>query len=282
MNTRAPLSPIDLHLHSTASDGELAPATLMHEVAVAGITMAALTDHDTVSGIAAARQAAAGLGLNFIPGVELTALWQRKTLHIVGLGIDAEHQNLAEYLAGVHEQRQDRARRIARRLEGAGIEGAFEGARALAGDGLLTRPHFARYIVAQGHARDVQEAFKRYLVRGRPGHVGTQWASMEAIIGHIHAAGGVAVLAHPLRYRLSASWMRRLLRAFSDAGAEAMEVSCGHYSRNEFEHSISLARRYGLQGSQGSDFHGHNSPWARPGRMPPLPDSIPPVWAPWC
>jgi len=274
-------SPVDLHLHSTASDGELSPAALIRKLAGIGIEMAALTDHDTVAGIHAARQTAAEVGLNFIAGIELTALWQHKTLHIVGLGIDPEHAPLGENLLQVHARRLSRAQRIAERLAKSGIEGAFEGALALAGKGLLTRPHFARYIVAQGHARDTQEAFKRYLVRGRPGHVATEWTPLEEIVAWIHAAGGVAVLAHPLRYRLTASWMRRLLTAFIEAGGEAMEVSCGHYSRNEYEHSITLARRYGLQGSLGSDFHGEASPWSRPGKMPPLPKGIPPVWAAW-
>ncbi len=282
MKTHPPFSPIDLHLHSTASDGVLSPSDLMREVADAGVRMAALTDHDSVNGLHEAGRQAGALGLELIPGVEMTALWQRKTLHILGLGIDARHPDLRAYLEGVHACRLERAQRIARRLRDAGIEGALDGARALAGKALLTRPHFARYLVAQGHARDVQEAFRHYLARGRPGHVATQWASMETVIEHIHGAGGIAVLAHPLRYRLTASWMRRLLGAFVDSGGEAMEVSCGHYSRDEFEHSIRLARHHGLQGSQGSDFHGYQSPWTRPGRIPPLPESIPPVWASWC
>ncbi len=276
-----PFSPVDLHLHSTASDGTLEPAVLVARVAAAGVRVMALTDHDTLAGLAPARAAARGWGICLVDGIELTAAWRGRVLHIVGLGIDPASPVLSGAMAELKERRRERARRIGEKLTRFGIEGAYEGARRLAGGGVIARPHFARHLVACGHAADTDEAFRRYLKKGRPGYVATEWPELEQVIGWIHAAVGRAVLAHPMRYRLTGAWLRRLLAAFTEAGGEALEVSCGSHTRQEFERCLGLARRFGLMGSLGSDWHGGDSPWSQPGRIPPLPGWITPVWQDW-
>lgn len=271
-------STIDLHLHSTASDGTLTPSELVEAASNAGVHIMALTDHDTVDGLTEAARAADERGLIVINGVELSVTWQRKTLHVVGLNIDPYHRTLREGLVNMRQRRMERAERIARKLERVGIPDALQGASKHAGDSIIARPHFARFLVERGIAKDTQDAFKRYLVRNKPAYVSTQWADLEDAIGWIRDAGGIAVLAHSVRYKLSGAWMRRVLIAFKDAGGQAIEVVCGNYTRAEIHTSVGYALRFELVGSVGSDFHGPSRMGCNLGKLAPLPESITPVW----
>ena len=269
---------IDLHLHSRASDGALAPAELVALAASRGVTMLALTDHDCTDGLAEAADAAARHSMRFIPGVEISVSWQNQTLHIVGLDVDADTALLQQGLAHLQGLREVRAREIGRRLAKRGIEDSYAGARELAGEAEITRTHFAQHLLNNGHVRTFQEAFKRFLQRGKPGHVPVTWASLEECIAWIHGAGGHAVLAHPLRYGMTRTRLLRVLAAFKQAGGDALEVVCGRGNPDELMNAAHLASRFELAGSVGSDFHTPGNPYLQPGGLPQLPVNIKPVW----
>lgn len=269
---------VDLHIHSTASDGSLAPADLMQLAHENAVEMLALTDHDTLAGLDEANHAAQQLGLHFIPGVELSVQWERKGLHLLGLNIDPSHRDMLQGIENLYTQRQHRAERIAKKLNALGVEGSLEGAQRYAGDGTLGRPHFARYLVEVGFVEDINDAFEKYLGRNKRAYVSTEWPELEDAIRWIRTAGGVAVLAHPLRYKLTKSWMRRLLKAFKGFGGAGIEVICGNYTPDEIITSVGYALRFDLQGSAGSDFHGHSTYAKQPGHLPALHSAITPVW----
>lgn len=274
-------STIDLHAHSTASDGTLSPAALMREAAAVGIRVMALTDHDTLDGLPEAAAEAQKLGIGFVPGIELSVTWNGATVHIVGLGVRRDCEALNKGLQGLHEFRVWRAEEMGRRLQKAGIEGAYEGALALSSGKLLSRTHFARFLVEAGHAASVQAVFKKFLVAGRPGYVPGQWASLEDGLGWLHAAGGQAVIAHPARYKMTRGKLRRLIGAFRELGGEAIEVVSGSHSRDEYFTMAHHARDFGLMASAGSDYHGPEHPWLVLGRLPQLPDGCRPIWGDW-
>lgn len=269
---------IDLHLHSSASDGALPPDELVALAAANGVRTLALTDHDSTAGLNAGAAAAADCGLQFVPGVEISVSWQHRTLHVVGLNIDAGNARLQTGLTALQRLRDTRAREIGRRLAQRGIPDAYAGAQALAAGAEITRTHFARHLQDSGHVRTFQEAFKRYLHLGKPAYVSVTWAALEDCIAWIHAAGGLAVLAHPLRYPMTRSWLLRALNAFKQAGGDAMEVVCGRGNRDELLQAAHLATRFELAGSVGSDFHAPGNAYLHPGGLPPLPDSVEPVW----
>ncbi len=271
----------DLHSHSTASDGTLSPAELVARAAAAGVGVLALTDHDTTAGLAEAARAAAAQGIELVPGVEISVTWGGGTVHVLGLGVDADDPILAAGLAGLREFRGWRAREIGARLARAGIPGAYEGALALSNGRLVSRTHFARFLVAQGHARDERAVFRSYLVSGKPGHVPGRWAPLEEALAWIAAAGGIAVIAHPARYRLTRTRLRRLLGAFKEAGGQALEVVSGSHSRDDCLAMARHARDFGLLASAGSDFHGPEHPWIALGRLPELPEGCRPLWEHW-
>ena len=273
--------PYDLHAHSTASDGSLAPAELMRRAHAAGVKVMALTDHDTLDGLAEAADMAQGLGMAFMPGVEVSVTWQGMTVHIVGLGVDRDKTVLRRGLAGLCEFRDWRAEEMGRRLAKYGIPGAFEGARELAEDGLISRTHFARFLVNKGHASDVRAVFRRFLVSGKPGFVSGQWAELEDAVRWIRTAGGQAVIAHPARYRMTRSKLRRLIREFVEVGGEALEVVSGSHSRDDYFTMARHAREFGLLASAGSDYHGPEHPWIALGRLPTLPDGCQAIWKDW-
>ena len=268
----------DLHSHSTASDGTLPPAELIARARSAGVNVLALTDHDDVSGIAAARTAAAEHDLSLVAGIELSASWRHQTIHVVGLHIDPENRALLDGIAGQHTFRAWRAEEIGRRLEKKGISGAFEGARANAQGPIVSRTHFARFLVDQGLADNVRTVFRKYLVRGKPGYVPGQWATLSDVLDWIHTAGGVAVIAHPARYRLSATGLRNLLSEFKSLGGAALEVVSGSHSVDECRHMANMAQRFELLASRGSDYHGPENPYVELGRLPAIPDDCIPVW----
>lgn len=273
---------IDLHLHSQASDGVLPPAAVVAHAAARGVRMLALTDHDTLAGLAEASAAARTLDVAFVRGVELSASHSGLALHVVGLGLGTGTGTgisaLETLIAATAELRSARAREIAYRLDRAGAPGAAALELALRSTILPTRTHFARALVQLGHVREPQKAFDRYLGRGGRAYVPGQWPALESCISAIRASGGVAVLAHPLRYRLSAGQRRRLVTEFRDLGGEAVEVISGAGSREQFEAGVSLALRAGLDGSVGSDFHDPAAAWNQPGRLAKLPATVRPVW----
>jgi predicted metal-dependent phosphoesterase TrpH len=271
----------DLHAHSTASDGTLTPRELMARAHGAGVEIMALTDHDTLEGLPEAEQAAQSLGLGFVPGVEVSVTWEGVTVHIVGLGVDYEDNVLQRGLASLRDFRDWRAEEIGRRLEKHGIGGGFEAARALSNGRLISRTHFARFLVAQGHARDLREVFRRYLVSGKPGFVPGQWAGLADAVGWIRASGGDAVIAHPARYKLSRSKLRRLIGEFAELGGRALEVVSGSHSRDDYFTMANHARDFGLAASAGSDYHGPEHPWIELGRLPDLPPGCRAVWQDW-
>lgn len=271
-------SRFDLHTHSTASDGTLTPAGLVATASEKGIDRLALTDHDTTAGIAAAQAAADEQGIQLIPGIELSVSWAHQTLHIVGLHIDPTHPAMREGVASQLDFRRWRAEEIGRRLEKAGIDGAYAGASRFADGELVGRTHFARYLVEQGHARDLRQVFKRFLVKGKPGHVPGEWASLEQALGWIHDSGGLAVVAHPARYKLSTTRLRQLLGEFRDLGGAALEVVSGSHSRDDVLRFGQLSQTWELAASSGSDYHGPENPYRDMGRLPELPAGCRPIW----
>jgi len=272
----------DLHSHSTESDGMLTPAALVQRAATRGVHVLALTDHDEVAGLAEARAAAGPAGIVLIDGTELSVSWGETTVHVVGLGIDPSCPVLVEGLASIRSGRRERGRRMGESLARAGIPGAFEGALKLAAnEKLLSRTHFARHLVENGHAKEVRDVFKRYLTPGRPGYVDHEWASLADAIGWIHAAGGQAVLAHPGRYKVTRKQLRTLLTEFKDAGGDGVEVITSSHTQAQFDEFATHARYFGLLASCGSDFHGPGESWMDLGDLPALPSTLTPIWHDW-
>ncbi len=270
----------DLHCHSTVSDGWLEPEALVLRALGNGVELLALTDHDEVGGIDAAARVAAAHGLRFVPGVEISVSFAGETVHIVGLGIDHRHPALSAGLAQVREGRDARAVLMSESLERVGIRDALAGARRFARNpALLSRAHFARHLVASGVMPDIRTVFDHYLVRGKPGFVDHQWATLEQAVGWIRAAGGVAVVAHPARYRLSAADLARLFDRFVAAGGEAVEVVSGAHTEDEMRRFATVARQRGLLASRASDFHGEKESAVDLGRCNPLPPDLEPVWS---
>ncbi len=274
-----PHSPVDLHLHSTASDGMLEPAALVAHVAACGVRLMALTDHDTVAGCEAAAAAARMHGIGFVAGVELSADWRGRAIHVLGLAIDPGADSLARGLESQQAIREARAIKISEKLDAAGAPGTAALASIRAAGSLPTRTHFARALVAFGAARDVGAAFDRWLGRGKPGAVPGAWPVLAEATSWIVAAGGRAVIAHPMRYAISAGARRELCAEFLAAGGRGIEVITGGGSLRDREQAISLAVRCRMEGSVGSDFHDPAMPWNPPGRLAKLPDSIRPIWS---
>jgi predicted metal-dependent phosphoesterase TrpH len=268
----------DLHSHSLASDGTLTPSGLVQAACGAGVNVLALTDHDTTDGIEEAARQAAAAGLCLIPGVEISVSWESLTVHILGLNIDPRCLTLQDGLSGLRSFRDWRAVEIGRRLARAGIHGAYDGARALSRGRIVSRTHFAHYLVANGHARSLTEVFKRFLTHGKPGHVAGRWAALEDALGWILAAGGLAVIAHPARYPVTGSKLRRLVGEFRELGGVGMEVVSGCHTRDDIHTMAGCARAMGLFASCGSDYHGPENPWVQLGQLAELPAGCRPIW----
>lgn len=270
----------DLHSHSTCSDGLLSPVELVERAVQRGVDVLALTDHDEIKGLPAAQEAATQRSLRLVNGVEISVVWEEVTLHIVGLGIDAAHAPLVEGLAGIRAGREQRARRMAESLEAAGIPDTLAGARRYAKNPeLVSRSHFARYLVEAGHARDTNAVFRHYLTPGKPGYVPHQWAALADAVQWITGGGGIAVLAHPGRYDLGEMQCERLLGEFVGLGGAAIEVVTGSHAPSEFVTWARHARQFGLLASAGSDFHGPGEGYRDIGNVPALPAGCEPVWA---
>jgi len=273
---------IDLHCHSTVSDGILAPQELIERAHRNGVELLALTDHDELGGVALAKARADALGLPFVSGVEVSVTWGGETIHIVGLRVDPADPTLIQGLAMTREGRDGRAREIAAQLEAVGIPDAYEGALKYVGNPqLVSRSHFARYIVETGQAPNVSAVFNRFLIEGKPGFVPHRWARLSDAVRWIVQAGGVAVMAHPGRYRLSDQTRDQLIREFVDAGGRGIEVISGSHAPGMERDYLEVARRFGLLASRGSDFHGPNESRHDLGAVGRLPSGICPVWHDW-
>lgn len=272
----------DLHCHSTASDGLLAPATLVERAAGNGVDVLALTDHDEISGLAEARSRAAELELRFIDGVEVSVSWSGVTIHIVGLNIDPDNAQLQQGLQAIRQGRTERAKKMAQDLARAGIPGSLEGAYAYVDNpNLIGRTHFARFLVEKRYVSDVKSAFQHYLVSGKPGYVPHQWATLDDGLACIKAGGGVAVLAHPGRYKLTRTEMRKFLGEFKDGGGTGIEVVTGSHTAEQFLQYGILAQEFGLLASRGSDFHGPGESRVDLGQLPNVAADLKPVWHDW-
>lgn len=269
---------IDLHCHSTASDGALSPSALVERAASRGVTHLSLTDHDTIAGLVEAQAAARAEGIVMIPGVELSCLWKSRTIHIVGLDFDPEEEGFRHALEQQNENRWARARMIAERLGKLGIDDLLTRASEAAGGDVPGRPHFARVLTEAGVVRNTAQAFKRYLGSGKVGDVKAFWPELSEVVRWILEAGGVAVLAHPRKYQLTATKLRELTADFRRAGGQAIEVSTSGQSSGDLGFLAELCRKENLLASQGSDFHFPGAPWCELGKIMKMPDGLEPVW----
>ena len=270
---------VDLHSHSRASDGLLSPAEVARRAVDNGVDMLALTDHDETQGLAQARGVADAFGMRFINGVEISIEWSGLQVHIVGLDFDADDATLNAGLEGIRSGRVERARRMAADLERVDIPGCFEGAMRYAENpNLIGRSHFARYMVERGVCRDTQSVFESYLVPGKPGYVTHRWVTLADAVGWIRGAGGLAVIAHPGRYKFSRVEMRHLFDEFKGLGGQAIEVVSGSQSQDHLIQMSRLAREYGFLASCGSDFHGPEESHIDIGGNASLPGDLTPVW----
>ena len=272
----------DLHCHSNVSDGTLTPTALATRAKANGVDVWAMTDHDEIGGIAEARAVAKALDLPFIPGVEISITWAGQTVHIVGLQIDDTNPTLVQGLAATRGGREQRAREISAGLEAAGISGAFEGALKFVGNpDLISRTHFARYIIDLGLSKDLHDVFADYLSEGKPGFVPHRWATLQNAVDWIRSAGGIAVIAHPGRYKFSDLAFDALFSEFKDLGGAAIEVTTGSHTVDQYDYYAKVANNYGFLASRGSDFHGPGESRVDLGQLPPLPSGVKPIWHDW-
>lgn len=272
----------DLHCHSTFSDGSLPPEQLAALAHAGGVQLWSLTDHDDIAGQAAAQNAAQALGMAYVSGVEISVSFAGETVHLLGFDVDIAHPSLVAGLAGLRAGRNQRARDMGASLAKAGIPGAFEGAIAYASNPeLVSRTHFARFLVDQGHCANVHEVFSRFLKEGKPGFVPHRWAGLGEAMGWIREAGGVAVIAHPARYKFTPTVEMALLEDFVGHGGVGIEVTCGSHFPEEVTRYAQVAEEYGLLASRGSDFHAPGESRVALGTLPDLPGRVQPLWGLW-
>ena len=272
----------DLHCHSVHSDGSLPPEALARLAHAGGVQLWSLTDHDELGGQHAARAAAEALGLVYVAGVEISVTFLGETVHVLGLDVDPDHPGLNAGLAGLRAGREQRARDMGEGLARVGIPGAYEGARAYAANpDLVSRTHFARFLVEHGHCASVHEVFQRYLKEGLPGFVPHRWAALGEAMGWIRDAGGVAVLAHPARYRFSPTEEWALFHEFVGHGGVGVEVTCGAHFDDEAQRYAQTATEFGLLASRGSDFHAPGESRVPLGGLPDLPGRCTALWTRW-
>lgn len=257
----------DLHSHSRASDGTLAPAELVRAAAEAGVRVLALTDHDTLAGLDEARAAARAEQIRLVDGVELTCLWNRRVIHLLGLGIDPQAEGWEPYLQGLRELREARAQAIAAKLVTRGLPDLLGAARALAGEAPIGRPHFAQAMVDAGLVGSAQQAFDTWLGQGQVGDVKAQWPALAEAVAQIKRAGGYAMIAHPTKYNLTFTRLRALVADLLAAGGDGIEVSYPGVTPNHLRDLLQLADRQALWVSAGSDFHSPSQRWTALGRF---------------
>jgi 3',5'-nucleoside bisphosphate phosphatase len=269
----------DLHCHSVVSDGTLEPEVLAARAAANGVELWSLTDHDEIGGQHRAAAAAREHGMRYLTGTEISVTFAGETVHIVGLGFDADDPQMQRGLEQTRGGRGSRAQEIAAGLAQVGIPGAFEGALKYAGNPeLISRTHFARYLVETGACKDTNDVFRRYLIEGKPGYVPHRWAALKDAVAWITDAGGMAVIAHPARYKFSANAEYALFTEFKAHGGRAVEVVTGSHSAAEAVRYAGTAREFGLAASRGSDFHSPDESHTDLGKLPYLPAELTPVW----
>ena len=269
----------DLHCHSVVSDGTLTPEALAERAKAQGVELWALTDHDEVGGQHRAAAAARALGLHYLTGVEISVTFVGQTVHIVGLGFDPENTALKAGLTHTRGGRNQRAMEMSDGLARVGIKGAYEGATQYAGNPeLVSRTHFARFLVETGVCRDTNEVFRKYLIEGKPGYVPHRWATLKDAVGWITDAGGAAIIAHPARYKFSANEEFALFSEFKSHGGLGVEVVTGSHTAAEYLTYADMAIEFGLAASRGSDFHSPTESHTELGALPYLAGSLQPVW----
>ena len=269
----------DLHCHSVVSDGTLTPEALAERAKANGVELWALTDHDEIGGQQRAAAAAQAQGMHYLTGVEISVTFIGKTVHIVGLGFDADNEALNLGLIQTRGGRGQRAMDMAAGLAKVGIQGAYEGALTYAGNHeLISRTHFARFLVESGVCRDTNEVFRKYLTEGKPGYVEHRWATLKDAVTWITQAGGMAVIAHPARYKFTANEEFALFTEFKGHGGQGVEVVTGSHSPAEYITYADTAREFGLAASRGSDFHSPDESHTELGTLPFLAGQLTPVW----
>ena len=273
---------VDLHSHTIASDGVLSPSELVKRAIDNQIDILAITDHDTVKGLPEAQKLIKdeSLPIRLINGVEISTVWKNNEIHIVGLNIDIENQQLLDLLVAQEQGRIDRAMAISHKLVKLHIDNAYEQAKVFAKGDIVSRAHFARFLVDQGLVKDVKTAFKKYLGKSGYAYVPAKWCSIEEAITAIHAAGGLAVLAHPTRYDLTGTKLKLLINDFKTWGGDAIEVSQSRQTQDDLQRLAKLANEFELLASQGSDFHDLVN-YLDLSKTTPLPTSVTPIWHNW-
>jgi predicted metal-dependent phosphoesterase TrpH len=272
----------DLHCHSTVSDGQFAPAEVAARAHANGVTLWSLTDHDQLGGQKEARAAAEALGMRYLAGVEISVTWAARTVHIVGMNVDTENQALQKGLACTRNGRAARGEAIGEALAAIGIPDCYQGALRYTDDpDMISRTHFARYLVDAGYAQSTSDVFSRYLGDGKPGFVGHCWAKLSDAMKWIREAGGEPIIAHPGRYDFTPLEFAALFDEFIQLGGRAIEVVTGSHTPHQYREYADVARRYGFEASRGSDFHGAGEGRVELGRLPPLPADLTPVWERW-
>lgn len=269
----------DLHCHSVVSDGTLTPEALAERAAANGVELWALTDHDEVGGQHRAMAAAKAHGMRYLTGCEISVTFAGETVHIVGLGFDPDDAGMRAGLRATRGGRGERAKEMSAGLARVGIDGAYDGALQFVGNPeLISRTHFARFLVESGVCRDTSEVFRKYLTEGKPGYVPHRWATLKDAVHWITAGGGLAVVAHPGRYNFSANEEHALFIEFQAHGGRAIEVVTGSHSPAEYVEYAEKALEYGFAASRGSDFHSPDESHVDLGKLPWLPGTLTPVW----
>lgn len=270
----------DLHCHSVVSDGTLSPEALASRAKANGVQIWSLTDHDELGGQERAQAAAQALGMQYISGVEISVTWCDQTLHIVGLGIDHKNTGLVDGLYQTRHGRTNRAKAISQQLDQIGIKNAYEGALQFVGNPeLISRTHFARFLVESGVCKDTNEVFANYLIEGKPGFVPHVWANLNDAVTWIRQAGGLAIIAHPGRYNYTSLQLSELYQQFKDMGGQGIEVVTGSHTPDEYKTFAKVALQYGFLASRGSDFHDPQESHIDLGKLPDLPSQLRPVWS---
>jgi predicted metal-dependent phosphoesterase TrpH len=269
----------DLHCHSIVSDGTLTPEDLAQRASANGVELWALTDHDEIGGQLRAAAAARANGMRYLTGCEISVTFAGETVHIVGLGFDAADPRMQQGLADTRDGRGPRAREMAEGLAKVGIHGAYDGALKFVGNpALISRTHFARFLVEAGYCKDTPEVFRKYLTEGKPGYVPHRWANLKDAVTWITQGGGIAVIAHPGRYKFNATEEYALFSEFKAHGGRGVEVVTGSHTPAEYVEYADMAREFGLAASRGSDFHSPGESHCDLGALPYLPGDLTPVW----
>jgi len=269
----------DLHCHSVVSDGTLTPEALAERAKANGVELWSLTDHDEISGQHRAMAAAQAQGMRYLTGTEISVTFLHQTVHIVGLGFDADDEDLRQGLQRTRGGRKERAMEMSDGLAKVGIKNAYEGALTYVGNPeLISRTHFARFLVESGVCKETSEVFRKYLTEGKPGYVPHRWASLKDAVQWITRAGGMAVIAHPARYKFTPNEEFALFTEFKGHGGLGVEVVTGSHTAAEFVTYADTAKEFGLAASRGSDFHSPDESHTELGTLPYLPGGLTPVW----